>query len=124
MSNSPIQILVCASTIISIYYSCEHFSRQRLTMVSHNKSSRGSRTLPSILADLNNAVIWMVFTCFLISKFQVPLQSLWGLIRTHQLQLISPSLTCSMSFLVLLLRLGTYLSFRFLLILLSGLQVQ
>ena len=31
-----------------------------------------SRTLLSILADLNNAVVWMVSTCILISKSSSP----------------------------------------------------
>ena len=33
------------------------------------KSPHVSRTLLSILADLSNAVIWMFFSCSLISKF-------------------------------------------------------
>ena len=42
-------------------------------MVSHrslsdNKSPQVSRTLLSILTDLNNAVVWMVSTCPFISK--------------------------------------------------------
>ena len=49
------------------------FSHQRLLMVSHwslsdNKSPQVSRTLLSILADLNNAVVWMVSTRPVISK--------------------------------------------------------
>ena len=39
-----------------------------------------------VLADLNNAVIWMVFTCL-----RVPLPILWGLFHVHQPQLVSPS---------------------------------
>ena len=46
-------------------------------MVSHwslneNKSSKVSRTLLSILADLNNAVVWMFSTRPVISKFPSP----------------------------------------------------
>ena len=41
--------------------------------LSDSKSPQVSRTLPSILANLNNAVVWMVSTCPLISK----LSSLW-----------------------------------------------
>ena len=37
--------------------------------LNDSKSSKVSRTLLSILADPNNAVVWMVFTCF--SYFQV-----------------------------------------------------
>ena len=45
-----------------------------LLMVFHwslndSKSPQISRTLLSILTNLNNAVVWMVFTCPLISKF-------------------------------------------------------
>ena len=39
---------------------------------SDNKSPQVSRTLLSILADLNNAVVWMVFTFPLISKSSSP----------------------------------------------------
>ena len=51
-------------------------------------------TLLSILADLNNTVIWMVSTRPLISKSScppVPLSILWWLYRAHQLQLVSLS---------------------------------
>ena len=44
-------------------------------MVSHwsdSKSPQMSRTLLSILADLNNVVVWMVSTCPLISKSPSP----------------------------------------------------
>ena len=49
------------------------FSHQRLLIVFHrslsdSKSLQVSRTLLSILADLNNAVVWMVSTLPLISK--------------------------------------------------------
>ena len=37
-----------------------------------NKSPGVSRTLPSILAILNNVVVWMVSTCLLISKSSSP----------------------------------------------------
>ena len=54
----------------------EIFSYQRLLMVFHrslndSKSSQVSRTLQSILADLNNAVVWTVSTRLLM-YFQVP----------------------------------------------------
>ena len=50
------------------------FSRQRLLMVFHwslkdIKSPQVSRTLFSILIDLNNAVVWMVSTCPQISQW-------------------------------------------------------
>ena len=40
--------------------------------LSDSKSSQVSRTLLSILADLNNAVVWMVSTYSLISKSSSP----------------------------------------------------
>ena len=65
-------------------------------MVSHwslreSKSPQISRTLLSILADLTNAVIWMVSTYLLLSKSSSPFANLRGLFQVHQLQLVSPS---------------------------------
>ena len=59
------------------YYSFSSFLHQPLAIVSHtslsdSKSPQISRTLLSILADLNNAVVWMVSTRPLISKFSSP----------------------------------------------------
>ena len=61
-----------------VIYSFESFSHQRYLVVSHwslsySKSLLVSRTLLSILVDLNNVVIWMVSTCPLISKSSSPL---------------------------------------------------
>ena len=55
-----------------LFYSIENFSHQHSLMVFHcslsdSKSPQISRTLLSILADLNNVVIWMVSTRPLIS---------------------------------------------------------
>ena len=41
-------------------------------ILSDSKSPQVSKTLLSILADLNNAVVWMVSTCSLISKSSSP----------------------------------------------------
>ena len=41
-------------------------------MLSNSKSLQVSRTLLSILSDINNAVVWMVSTCPLISKSSSP----------------------------------------------------
>ena len=54
------------------------FSHQRLLVVfywglSNSKSPQVSRTLLSILADLNNAVFWMVSILPRISNFSSPL---------------------------------------------------
>ena len=56
---------------------CLDFSHHRYLMVFHSilsdsKSSQVSRTLLSILTDLNNAVVWMVFLRLLISKSACP----------------------------------------------------
>ena len=59
--------------IIIIIYSFVCFSHQRYLMLSFwslndNRSPQASRTHLSILADLNNSVIWMVSTYPFISK--------------------------------------------------------
>ena len=56
-----------------VIYVFESFSHQRMLVVSHLKlsllkSPKVSRTLLSILINLNNAVVWMVSTYPLISK--------------------------------------------------------
>ena len=48
--------------------------------LSNSKSPRVSRTFLSILADFNNAVIWMVSTCPLISKSSSPFTHLLGIV--------------------------------------------
>ena len=45
-----------------------------------SKSSRVSRTFLSILADLNNALVWMVSTFPLISKFSSPITNPLGIV--------------------------------------------
>ena len=74
-----------------------------------------SRTPLSILADLNNAVVWIVPT-----RSLVPVSIIWWLYQEHQLQLVSPSLSCSIVFSIPKQGPGTYPSFRFLSILLFG----
>ena len=44
--------------------------------LSYNKSLKVSRTLLSILADLNNAKVWRVYTRLLTSKFSSPCTNL------------------------------------------------
>ena len=58
---------------VSLFYSFRSFSHQRYLVVffwslSDSKSHQVSRTLLSILADLSNAVVWVVYICPLISK--------------------------------------------------------
>ena len=62
--------------LLSIY-PFESFSHQRYLIVSYRslsdtKSHQVSRTLLSILANLNNAVVWMVTTRLLISNSSIP----------------------------------------------------
>ena len=84
-------------------------------MVSHwilsdNKSPQVSRTLLSILANLSNALVWMIPLVLLFSNTPVPLPIFWLLYEKHQLQLVSPSLSCSPIFSNFLER-SRYLSF-------------
>ena len=60
-----------------LFSSFETFSHQHQLMVFHwslrdNKTPKVSKTLLSILADLNNAVVWMVTTRALISNSSRP----------------------------------------------------
>ena len=70
-----------------------------------------SRAFLNILADFNNGLSWWFpfVLCFL--SLLVPLLSIWELFRAHQLQLVSLSLSCSMTFLVLKQGLSTFLWF-------------
>ena len=61
----------CARLLSLSFYSFKSFSYQcKLMIFQWNLSD--TRTLLSIPADLNSAVIWMVSTCLLISKFSSP----------------------------------------------------
>ena len=66
--------------------------------MSDSKSLQVSRTLLSILADLDNAVIWMVSTCPLASKSSSSFTNSLGIAQVHQLQLVSLSPSCSIVF--------------------------
>ena len=46
------------------------------------KSSNVSRTLPSILTDLNNAVVWRVSSCPLISKSSSPFTNVFEIVSS------------------------------------------
>ena len=58
--------------------------------LSDSKSRQVSRTLLSILADLNNGVVWMVLS---------RPTSLWEPFQVHQLRLVLSSPSCSIAFL-------------------------
>ena len=68
-----------------------------------------TRTFLSILADLSNAVVWMVSTCPLISKFLSPLISALGIVPSAPTTI---SITIAIMF-HSFFSLGTYLSFCF-----------
>ena len=88
--NAPITIGIIVTFIIIIIisssssFSFESFSDQRKLMVSHwslsySKSPQVFGTLLSILADLNNEVVWMVSTRSILISLPVTLPILWGL---------------------------------------------
>ena len=78
--RAPITVgIIVTFTFHSFYYNLliESFSHQFKLMVFHwnmsdSKSPQVSRTLPSILAVLNNVVVWMVFTRPPTSKYSSP----------------------------------------------------
>ena len=91
-------------TLLSIIiYSFSNFSPPVLADFfsldfERHKSPQLSRTLLIILSDLNHAAVWMVTTRPLISKSSSPRTNLWWLNQDHQLQLVSPSFSCSTIF--------------------------
>ena len=72
--------------IYQLFYSFESFSHQRLLMgffywsLRDIKSSLASRTLLNILTDLNNAKVWIVSSCLLISKLSCPFTNPLGIV--------------------------------------------
>ena len=66
--------------------------------LSDSKSRQVSRTHLSILADFNNAVVWIISSCPQISKASSTFTNLWGLSWAHQLQLVSLSASCYIVF--------------------------
>ena len=89
--------------------------------LSDKRSSQVFRILLRILADINRAVVrWSPLKLF----FPLPpdlLPILLWLYWAHWLQLLLPSLLCSIDFSVLKQGASTYFSFRFLSILICGL---
>ena len=104
------------------YYSpFESFSQQRQLMVSHwilgdSKSPNVSRTLLSILANLNNAVVLMISTCPLIFISSSPFTNPLGIVPGAPATIgINVTFMAFSFFLILKHGLGTYPSFCFLL---------
>ena len=85
------QIMVCVYCIFQhlslflLILLLEIFSYLHYLMVFHWSLSGGwcpqvSRTLLSIVADLNNAVVWMVSNCYLISTSSSPFTKPLGIV--------------------------------------------
>ena len=60
-----------SSTFFTQTFAGSFFSRN----FRDSKSAQITRTLPSILADLNNAIVYMIFICPFISKSSRPLNN-------------------------------------------------
>ena len=100
--------------LLVVFFTHYRFSHQRKLMVFHwrlrdSKSPQVSRTLLSILAVFNNAVVWMVFTRPPTSKSSRPFNNPFVSVRKSQLVQLSPS--CSIVFSILQQSRGTYLFF-------------
>ena len=93
-------------------------------MVSHwrlseSKSPQVSRILLSIMTDLNNTAVWMISTSPIISKFSTPYINPLVTVPNSQITIgIIVTFIFHSFFLFLLQGPGTYLSFRFLSVLL------
>ena len=102
----------------SSYFTHLSFPHQRQFMVFHwnlsdRKSTQVFRTLLSILADLNKALVWIVSTRPLISKSSCPCTKPLVIIPSAPITIGITITSMFHGFSVLLQRLGTYLSFRF-----------
>ena len=82
-------IIICPLLLVMVFY----------WSLSDSKYPQISRTQHSILADLKNAVVWMVSIRRPISNF-----SSWRPFQAHHLQLASPILSCSTAFYLILWR--------------------
>ena len=118
---TPLEFFTSVLALL-LFHSFESFSQHCKRVVSRwnlslSKSPQVSRILLSILADLTNAVVWMVATRPLISKSSSSFTNPLGIVPTAP---FTTGITVTFHiFLVLLISLSTYLSFCFILILLS-----
>ena len=119
--------MVCIErSIFTLFYTFESFSHQRFLIVSHRslsyrKSSQVLMTLLSILADFNNAVVWMVPTHFFIPKSSSPFINALVTVPSAPITIdITVTFMFHNFFSVLYQGLGTYFSFCFLSVLTSG----
>ena len=111
-------IFVTANTVLTLLL-LRVFHYCQLMLFCWTRSdfkSQICRILLSIEVDLNNAVVWIVWVPLMISNSSCPFTSPLGIIREFQLQLVLPSTSCSIVFLVLWQDPGTYLCFRFTLV--------
>ena len=83
-------------------------------ILSISKFPQVTRTLLSILTDLNNDIEWIVVICLTISNSSSPLSKLWGTVQARQLELVYLSSSDSSTFLSLWQVPGTCRSFSFL----------
>ena len=102
-TSAPITIDIDVIRLWLLLLLLFEFSHQRLLMVSHwnlsdSNPPRVSRTLLSILADSNNAVVRMVPYFILFPSLPVLVLTIWWLYQEHQLQLVSLALSCSSFF--------------------------
>ena len=109
---------------ITFFYSFEFFMWALADgfhwSLSDSKSPQVSRTLFSILADLNNAVVWIVSTHLLISKSSSPCINPLMTLTSVPITIVITVTFMFHSFLVLLQGLGSYPSFNFLSVLLCS----
>ena len=78
--------------------------------LNDSKFPQISRTFLCILADLSNALVWMVSVRL---PLPIPFARLWGPFRAHQLLSVSPSLSCSILLLIIIIIILTCIVFHF-----------
>ena len=103
-------ILVCPSSIWYHFFLLfwEVFTPAFLLGLNDSKYPHVSRTLLSILADLNDAVVWTISTCLLISKSSISFTGALGIISSTPITVISQPPSCPKFFFCSLAR-TTYL---------------
>ena len=112
--------------VLLLFYFCQSFSHPFQLIVfrwslNESNSSLVSKTLLSILADLNNVVIWIVSTRPFISKCSGPSTNPLVTVPKAPFTIsISVTFMVNVFFSVPTQGLGSFLSFRFLSILLAG----
>ena len=78
-------LLLLLSLLLLFMYFSRVFSHQHQPMIftgslSDNKSAHVSRTLPIILADLSNAIVWIVSICLPISYSSSSFSKSWRIV--------------------------------------------